>query len=576
MLDTERLCIGCMNDNGGEKVCSICGYDSKTENDAEYLPARYWIKGRYYVGRVLDCNGEGVTYIGWDNKEDTIVNIREYFPKGAAVRAENGRVAIEPGNEFTFNEGIMNFLELNRKLMGFYDLPALLPVVEVFEENGTAYSITKAVSGITLREFLIRNGGDLTWEQARPLFLPVITTLSSLHEAGIIHRGISPETILVGRDGKLRLTGFCIRPVRMSESNMVVQLFPGYSAVEQYDYEMEHKDGKYTDVYGLAATLFRVLMGKTPTDIRERISNDNMQIPARYAEKIPKYVLAALANALQIMPVNRTQDMDAFRISLTPVSADTTAVAKTAQITVQPEKNTVAQPAVKDKKEAPKKSGSDSKKYAVISAAVTAVVFIFVALAVYFAVLKPKNNDDVSSNDTSSSSSMPSSMQESIVQPTDSTDKMYQVPNLIGKKFADVVDNNEYTQLYTIVNAATAYSDDYERGYIIDQEPKSTDSVKKGTEIRVTVSAGSQKVAVPNVVGKTKEEAISELLKQGFLYENIKVLEVYDSTKNKNIVVETEPAAKTKISRDEMVTIRVNAYQPTASSSSSSQTSSAQ
>ena len=139
MLNTERLCLGCMNDNGGEKICSICGFDNTTPNDAEYLPLGYWIKDRYLVGRVTEHNGEGVTYVGWDNKEDAIVNIREYYPKGAANRNADGTVQIAVGSEFTFNEGIMSFLELNRKIASLVGLPSLFTTVEVFEEGGTAY-----------------------------------------------------------------------------------------------------------------------------------------------------------------------------------------------------------------------------------------------------------------------------------------------------------------------------------------------------------------------------------------------------------------------------------------------------
>ncbi|MBR3961169.1 MAG: protein kinase, partial [Clostridia bacterium] len=358
MLNTERLCIGCMNDNGGEKVCSICGYDSSVQNAPEYLPTHYWLKDRYLIGKVIDFNSEGVTYIGWDNIEDQIVNVREYFPLSAAKRDSDKKVAIKSGEEFVFNEGIMNFLELHRTLAKLGDLPALLPVTEVFEDNGTAYSICKSVAGITLREFLIRNGGNLSWEQARPLFLPLITTVQGLHDAGIIHRGISPETVVVGRDGKLRLTGICIRSVRMAKSSMSMQLFPGFSATEQYGFDLELVDGKYTDVYGMAATLFRVLMGAAPTDAAERISNDNLQIPARFIESLPKYVLSTLANGLQIMPANRTPDMESFRMGLTPVVSDATVT-----FNAPPKKVEPAPVAAKPKKEeSPKKEKNNSGK----------------------------------------------------------------------------------------------------------------------------------------------------------------------------------------------------------------------
>lgn len=552
MLNTERLCLGCMNDNGGESVCSICGYDSKMANDKDFLQTKVWLNDRYLIGNAFENNGEGVTYIGWDNLSNSIVNIREYFPKGAANRNSDGSVSIVSGNEFTFNEGIMNFLELNRKLAKLNHVPALLETVEVFETNGTAYAITKHIQGITLREFLIRNGGNLKWEQARPLFLPLITTVAAMHEVGIIHRGISPETIVVGRDGKLRLTGICIRPVRMSKSNMTIQLFPGYSAVEQYGYDIECRDGKYTDVYGMAATLFRVLMGKAPTDVTERISNDSMEIPSRYAETLPKFVLSSLANALQIMPENRTQDMDAFRISLTPVSGNTATVTKdfsrTQVVSAAPARET------KPPKE------SSGKRYAIIASAVTATVFIILALIAYFVFGTPKDNtEDPTSSSGGSTPPVSSETQGGdVVIPSEIGDNLYQVPDLIGKKYSDIVDKVDYKTFFTFEVIDKDFSDKYPRGYIIEQSPTSDQSVKKGTNIQIVLSLGPRTIAVPDLVGKTADEARFELMKLGFDYNNISAIEVYDADKEPNTVIAIEPGIGTRVDVDTHIQLRVN------------------
>lgn len=560
MLNTERLCVGCMNDNGGEKVCSICGHDSSVQNSEEYLPTRYWLKDRYLIGKVTDFNGEGVTYIGWDNKEDQIVSIREYFPIGAATRNNDKTVQILTGSEFVFNEGIMNFLDLHKKLASLKELPALLPVVEIFEDNGTAYSITKSVSGITLREFLIRNGGNLKWEQARPLFLPLITTVQGLHEAGVIHRGISPETVIVGRDGKLRLTSICVRDVRMSKSSLTVQLYPGFSATEQYGFDLEIMDGKFTDVYGLAATLFRVLMGAAPTDASERISNDNLQIPARFVETLPKYVLTALANGLQIMPKARIADMEAFRLALTPVTSEAT-IAFTAQ-PKKPEPKPAAAPAPTKAKndKAPKEKNTSARKYAVISSAVTAAIFI--ALAVIFMLLTKEptktpentqidNTTNVQQNDGTTNEKKP------ITSIEVNGEKLHQVPDLIGRPYAEVIEEIEYTILFEFEVKDKQFSDKYPRGYIIAQTPSSDQSVKKETKIELTLSLGPRLVSVVDVAGMTEDEAKLAFVKQGFLYENIRTEYVWEQGKTPGKVFGTDPVAKTKVDADSAITIYI-------------------
>ena len=116
-MNIDRLCLGCMNDNGGEKICPICGYDSTTKNPDDSLPASFWINDRYLVGKYISSNGEGITYIGWDNGDNSIVNIREYFPKGNAKRNPDKTVSIVKGCEYPFNEGLMDFLEINKTLI---------------------------------------------------------------------------------------------------------------------------------------------------------------------------------------------------------------------------------------------------------------------------------------------------------------------------------------------------------------------------------------------------------------------------------------------------------------------------
>ncbi|MBO5020558.1 MAG: hypothetical protein J6D52_07830, partial [Clostridia bacterium] len=273
MLNTDRLCPGCMSDNGGEQICHICGYNYSDKNDSDKLSVRFWLAERYMVGKVLAVTSEGITYLGWDNIDNIAVNIKEYFPSGIAQRNANLSVSMDINHKFAFNEGLMAFMELNKKIKAL-ELPALVPMLDVFEENGTAYAISASVAGITLASFLERNGGSLKWEQIRPLLLPLIDTIKSLHDERIIHGGISPETIIVCRDGKLKLVGVSILSTRCAGGEIPAQVYSGYAATEQYGVE-NLTIGAYTDVYGLAATLFRVIIGAVPPDAQNRLMNDS-------------------------------------------------------------------------------------------------------------------------------------------------------------------------------------------------------------------------------------------------------------------------------------------------------------
>lgn len=105
MSSSWKLCPGCMNDNGGEKICPICGYDSSKQNPDDCLPIGFTLSERYTVGQSKHRNGEGIIYIAWDNSESSAVTVKEYYPAGFAVRNTDKTVGIVKGGEYTFNEG---------------------------------------------------------------------------------------------------------------------------------------------------------------------------------------------------------------------------------------------------------------------------------------------------------------------------------------------------------------------------------------------------------------------------------------------------------------------------------------
>lgn len=556
MINTERLCPGCMTDNGGEKICPICGFDSAEGNPMGCLPLKTEVGERYMVGKAISADGEGITYIGWDNITDTIVTVKEYFPIGFAHRNPDNTVAMLEGGEYTFNEGLLEFAEINRAVMAS-EFPATEEVLEVFEANGTCYTIKKSLSGITLSEFLEKNGGTLKWEQARALFLPLIDTVKGMNDMGIIHRGISTETVFVGRDGKLRITDYCIKKLRLSNSELEEKLYSGYAAAEQYGIEELHDD-VYTDVYGLCATIFRVLIGTVPPDATLRVQNDAMTIPARFAEELPRHVLAALANGLQVLPKDRTKDVETFKNEM---------VYGEVKVAAAPKKGTAKDDGKKKKK---KKKGKNAK-YVVISALCTALIFCGIAAALIFTVFKDDvfGTDTPSTPDDGTSIAVPSIDQIGTMESgAEVTAKLYDVPDFLGKYYADVADDDDY-EMFSIVITDKSFSDKYARGTIISQSVEADSKAVRDTEIGVVISLGPKEVKVPNLKGLTADEARLELLKLGFLYENIVLEDIYDSDEPSQVVIKQEPVYGDHISTDAKVTIYINSYKGDEDDSSS-------
>lgn len=555
MLNTDRLCPNCMNDNGGQDICPVCGYDGKIHNDENMLPERFHISDRYMVGRVISENNEGITYIGWDNTEDTIINIKEYYPSGAVFRNPDKTLSIVSGKEFAFNEGLMEFMEINRKLL-YSELPSVLPTTAVFEENGTAYAVTSAVQGITLQDFLGRNGGSLKWEQARPLILPLIDTVLGLHSIGIIHGAISPKTIIVGRDGKLRLTGIGISGIRRSGGEIPPQIYSGYAAPEQYGYEGMQVDFN-TDVYGLSAVLFRVLIGTVPPSADERVGGDSLTVPAKFADELPRQVLVSIANGLQLQPKMRTNSVEVFKNEL--VYGETKENIRRAGENRRREEEAIK----KSRKEENKSSGT---KYALISAGVTAGVFLIIAVILCLTLFRGDIFGSKENNSSEETSSYDTPSVDSIgdVDPNAVESKiLYTVPDLLGKYYSQIVDGkaeNEEYEHFEFSIKGKEYSDKYARGTVCKQSVQAGTTVEKKTKVELTISLGTQDIKVANVTGLDEQSAKIELLKQGFLYENIEVVEKYDSEAKSGVVLDQTPKYGEKVNSEIGVRIFVNSY----------------
>ncbi len=549
MLDINRLCPGCMNDSAGKRICTICGYDAAVDNATEHLSIKTRLARRYLVGRTVAIDSEGITYIGFDAVENSIVYIKEYFPSDIAVRNPDKTVSTYSENAFPFNEGLMNFIDIAKKLIGS-ELPSLVSTFACFEENGTAYKIVEKPSGITLKDFLIRNGGTLSYPQARPLFLPLIDTVKGLNEQGIIHGGISPETIIVGRDGRLRLSDIFIPAARKSGCGITPELYAGYAALEQYGINDTPLSGA-TDVYGLCTTLFKVIVGNELPAACERVGNAGMSIPAKLADELPRQVLVALANGLQLPVDSRTATVERFKNEL--VYGETEENARRAANRQMAEKR-AAEP-----QKTKKKSGA---AYAGIAAICTVLICVIIGFVLCFTVFKDqifKANEELNESTVSYSAPSQAEIGDFDSEAVESV-RLFAVPNVLGKYYSEIIDNDEYEDFKFKIKGKE-YSSKYSKGTVCVQSVAAGSEVEKGTEILITISLGPEEVRVPNLLGLDEASAKIELLKQGFLYENIEVVEKYDVESKPGIVLEQSPAPNSTVSPETMVRIYINSYE---------------
>lgn len=583
MINPNNLCPGCMNEKVTEGKCPICGYNPDEPQNPSYLAPGYMLDARYCIGKVIDQNGESVTYLGYDTVTATTVNIREFMPVGLCERDLDGATIIMlSGCEYSFNDSLEKFIELSRELFRLNELPALFDVLDVRESNNTAYRITRDVPGISLREFLMRNGGILKWDQARSLFAPLVASISALHKAGIVHRGISPDTLIVGKDGKLRLNGFLIPECRTAKSALTSQLFPGFAAVEQYG--VAGTQGPWTDVYAFAATIYRTLVGNPPPEATERLENDNMTIPAKIARETPKAVLETLANALQVLPDDRTQNIDDMRRGLSVSSVQVSAGVgvgvqagvQAGQVIANNQRNAAPQRAEKPKKK--KGTGLYGLVAGIVTAFLLAVIIFFVLYTL--GVFSGDSDTTSSGNGLESVQSFTSAPSELESLPSATNGKL-ELVNFVGHNYTDVILNQDYKDNLKFKISYKEYSDEYMKGQIISQNPKVGEIVDVGTTVEMVVSLGPANINMIDVIGYDRDSALLELLKAGFSIENITFEEKYVKDAPPGVVIQTDPEPGMRIGIDTKVTVILNSFvgnevEPPIGNSSSTDTTSSE
>lgn len=514
MVSTDNLCMSCMKEIGNEKQCPYCGYHADSVQIAPYLPVRTVIANRYLVGKLLDYNGEGATYIGWDLTERKAVNIREFIPDSICMRTTNDlALKIMPGSEITFRDCNQSFTEMWNKLMRLRGLSALIAVTDVVHDYNTTFAIYEYFENITLRDYLLSSKtGYIPWERARQLFMPILSTLGTLHSAGIIHRGISPTNLVLGHDGKVRITGFSIWQARTARGDLNAQLFQGYSAIEQYGFD--GRQGAWTDIYSFGAVLYRALIGSDPIDATERATNDRLMVPGKFAEQLPAYVINGLINALQILPEDRTRTVEQLRAELSASPAAAAAsesfTARTA-LTPAVQGNETAAPTVPvvQKKPAAATAAKRKKSNAVSAFIISVAISFLVCALIITGVLFIFFRDSINIGDKESTSFSSSSVAETTI-----------VPDFVALEttYSDVSNNPVFTKRFSFTQKGE-YSNTVPAGYIIAQSVAPNSAVEYGTEIVLTVSLGKEMITLPDVVGLSYEEAESRLTEIGFVCE---------------------------------------------------------
>ena len=387
----------------------------------------------------------------------------------------------------------------------------------IVEDLGTVYVISEYLGeGQSLREFLLeKEQGYISWDDARVLFMPVISAMNELHEAGIVHGGISPTTLVIDTKGKLRITGYSIEAVRREKSGMTSELYDGYAAVEQYGFSSGLTES--TDVYALAAVLYRTLIGSVPMSSASRLTNDKLMIPGKFAEMLPAYVINALVNALQILPDERTLNVEQLRgeLSASPAAAGSASLySQNEQQDDEEEEYEEYDEYDEEYDEDDSEEAEDPQKLrkSTIAAFAISVVLCLAILVTVLVGINRNSNDDENTSTTENTEAFADNTEKESEEIEDIVS--IKVPDFKGMLFEDVKKDEKYKK---VLSFSSVYVDSEEdKGTIISQDISkgtSVSSVDGVRDITVKVSNGKK---VPNVEGMKMNEAILALNDEGF------------------------------------------------------------
>lgn len=518
MITEERyLCMGCMSRLDENGKCR-CGYDENAPTDSACLPIRTVVGNRYLVGRMISMNGEGITYICFDTENEERAFIEEYMPQNMAKRNElTGEVTPLSGYEAQYKCLMTDFYDLFDALRNFRHNDYIIPVTDVIYDKNTAYAVHKYVKTISYGDYLTHNGGEFTWPQVKKLFMPLFTTLTYLHSNGFVHRGLSPESIRVNAKGQLMLSGFGTASLYTKGSAIEPELSEGYSALEQYS--SSSWQGEWTDVYSIAAVLYKSLTGTLPVSAAERRENDTLCPPEELEQNVPSNVSDAIMNAMQLSVEYRTQSIDDFTAELLESSKSNTMMydPQKAGDTIGEDIFKKAEP-VREKTVRKRYEEDDAPKGRKIPwGMIIFVIALVVLLGVLAFVFRFSKELLGFGNSNKSSSSVSDSEIDEISDGNGGYDVV--VPNFVGRYREKVEGNETYHQFKLVFEEENNSS--YPEGMIFDQSIKDKSQVDEGTEIVLKVSVGPEKVPMPQCVGMTIEEARAALDALGIVYQEV-------------------------------------------------------
>lgn len=271
------------------------------------------LKEQYFIGKPLGMGGFGITYLGWDLLNSVKVAVKEFFPKGYATRVpmSNRVTVMQPAFAASFKRWLAAFIKETQMLTSIRQIHGVVRILDFFQSNDTAYIVMEYLEGTSLRNYLNARGGRISVRETLAIMRPVLDSLLVLHQYGVIHKDISPENIQIVQNKYVKLIDFGAASIyKENENKPYFVLKKGFSPIELYTNRL--KQGPWSDIYEVGATIYNCLTGLIPPESTARLTKDTLVRPSAYGLQIPVARENSLMKSLQIRPENRYDNIGAF------------------------------------------------------------------------------------------------------------------------------------------------------------------------------------------------------------------------------------------------------------------------
>lgn len=588
-----RRCMGCMRifDYDDEK-CPHCGYPKKPEADLSlFSQLGKKLNNRYILGKLIHYDGYQATYLGYDEISAQRVFLREYLPKNLCMRiADNKVIPFSEPCKSIYEFGLGKFLQESEAYSRFHH-NGIIQIQNVFEFENTAYAVATFEDGKMLSELIAENTDEIEYNDSLSIVLQIGEALSYLHDFTFVFLNVTPENIWITESGEAKL----LWPGRAENElknkiRSIDNVFgkKPYLAFEQYG-NINFCDSS-TDVYSLAMILWRLVFSAEPVDACKRYASieksgkDSLTFPPNCKSKIKGFALEALKNATQLSQKDRTPDIITFVGEL------------------------LEDHKFRRRKSTIKKADSSKSEFRMlVTSGIACVAMVVVTLLSLAGIIVPEANVNIAYEIEAGKVSVPNFLSSDYNEALKKANENglilsieYKAENpCVGKNIilsqnpsamekvgygstvhvvvssgsgTDIVrnvkgfsaDNARETleKIGFLVRIEEEKNSDYYRDVVFAQSVQAGVELEKGSEIILFVSSGnssiltSNEITIPNLVGKTYEEAKGRLKETGVYV----VIEKYDNNPEKEdgVIISQTPNAYSSERAGTVISVVIN------------------